>query len=138
VGVVPNGIGRIQTTQNRYLSNAFRALRLKVARNRFCYELEETSRCWPIKKAASGTGQNKRTLSIHLQPNQMTTYTVFFELFGKKYKMKVQAESKFEAEELIKEKIIFHKIVDESKAQQSIEDDFYDTTRTLLNALKNT
>ena len=65
----------------------------------------------------------------------MKNYNVFFEAFGKKYQMKVDAENKFDAEQAIKDKIIFHKIVDISETHQSIEDDLYDSTKELFNKL---
>lgn len=67
----------------------------------------------------------------------MRTYNVFFELFGKKYQMKVQAKNKFDAEEVVKDKIVFHKIDDLTPPEKSDEDDLYDTTRTILKKLFN-
>jgi len=40
----------------------------------------------------------------------MKTYKVYFEIFGKKMKVEIKAKSKQQAEEIIKSKIIFHKI----------------------------
>jgi hypothetical protein len=37
-------------------------------------------------------------------------YTVYFELYGKKMKTIVNAKSEHEAKELVKSKIIFHRI----------------------------
>lgn len=42
----------------------------------------------------------------------MNNYTVYFEIFGKKMKVEIKAKSKQQAEEIIKSKIIFHKIED--------------------------
>lgn len=42
----------------------------------------------------------------------MNTYDVYFEIFGKKMKVKIKAKSKIQAEEIVKSKIIFHKIED--------------------------
>lgn len=38
-------------------------------------------------------------------------YTVYFELFGKKMKTKILAESKEDAQNIIKSKVKFHKII---------------------------
>lgn len=37
-------------------------------------------------------------------------YTVYFEIYGKKLKVIILAESESEARQLVKDKIIFHKI----------------------------
>jgi len=42
----------------------------------------------------------------------MKTYNVYFEIFGKKMKVEIKAKSKLQAEEIVKSKIIFHKIED--------------------------
>ena len=42
----------------------------------------------------------------------MNTYNVYFEIFGKKMKVEIKAKSKQQAEEIVKSKIIFHKIED--------------------------
>lgn len=42
-------------------------------------------------------------------------YSVYFEIYGKKMKAKVLAESVKEAQEKVKDKIIFYKIVIEKK-----------------------
>jgi len=42
----------------------------------------------------------------------MNNYTVYFEIFGKKMKVEIKAKSKQQAEEVVKSKIIFHKIED--------------------------
>jgi len=41
----------------------------------------------------------------------MKKYIVYFEIFGKKMKTKILAESKEKAEQQVKDKIIFHKVV---------------------------
>lgn len=41
----------------------------------------------------------------------MNTYTIFFELYGKKMKTTVKAKSESEAKKLIAEKIIFYKVI---------------------------
>jgi hypothetical protein len=41
----------------------------------------------------------------------MKNYIVYFEIFGKKMKTKILAESKEKAEQQVKDKIIFHKVV---------------------------
>ncbi len=41
----------------------------------------------------------------------MKNHIVYFEIFGKKMKTKILAESKENAEQQIKDKIIFHKVV---------------------------
>lgn len=41
----------------------------------------------------------------------MKNYTVYFEIYGKKMKTKVLAETKKDAENQIKSKIKFHKVV---------------------------
>ena len=43
----------------------------------------------------------------------MKNYIVLFELYGKKLKTRVEANSPKEAEEIIKNKIIFHKVKEE-------------------------
>jgi len=40
----------------------------------------------------------------------MTNYKIFFEIFGKKMMTEIEAESKYEAIEILKEKIKIHKI----------------------------
>lgn len=42
-------------------------------------------------------------------------YSVYFEIYGKKMKAKVLAESMTEAQQKVKDKIIFHKTVVEDK-----------------------
>jgi hypothetical protein len=40
----------------------------------------------------------------------MKTYIIYFEIFGKKMKTIIEADSKSEAKQKVKNKIIFHKI----------------------------
>jgi hypothetical protein len=40
----------------------------------------------------------------------MKTYTIFFEIFGKKMKTTVEAENIEQAKIKIKEKVVFHKV----------------------------
>lgn len=40
----------------------------------------------------------------------MKSYTVYFELFGRKMKTTVEAESAIKAKEIIKSKIVFHDV----------------------------
>lgn len=42
-------------------------------------------------------------------------YSVYFEIYGKKMKVKILAESMTEAQQKVKDKIIFHKTVVEEK-----------------------
>lgn len=41
-----------------------------------------------------------------------TTYTIFFEIYGKKMKAEVKAKNEEYAKQAIRDKIIFHKIED--------------------------
>lgn len=41
----------------------------------------------------------------------MKNHIVYFEIFGKKMKTKILAETKEQAEQQVKDKIIFHKVV---------------------------
>ena len=56
----------------------------------------------------------------------MNEYTVYFELFGKKMKTDVLAESKEHAENIIRNKIVFHKTIQISdgtkQAKQAFDD----------------
>lgn len=40
----------------------------------------------------------------------MRNYDVFFEMFGRKMRMRVLAENETTAKEMVKDKIIFHKV----------------------------
>lgn len=42
----------------------------------------------------------------------MKTWTVYFELFGKKMKTEVQADSYYAAQCKVKDKIVFHKVIE--------------------------
>ena len=44
----------------------------------------------------------------------MKTYIIYFEIFGKKMKTIIEADSKSEAKQNVKDKIIFHKIEGEN------------------------
>lgn len=58
----------------------------------------------------------------------MKTWTVYFELFGKKMKTEVEADSFYAAQLKVKDKIIFHKTVEKpvSQSEQKIDDIFKD------------
>ena len=58
----------------------------------------------------------------------MNTYTIYFELFGKKMKTTVQADSEIKAKDIIRYRIIFHKVEDVTKA-----DDILDQIRDMFN-----
>lgn len=45
----------------------------------------------------------------------MKTYIIYFEIFGKKMKTIIEADSKKEAKQKVKDKIIFHKIIGENE-----------------------
>lgn len=47
----------------------------------------------------------------------MKTFTIYFELYGKKMKTEVMALSERSAQEIIKQKIVFHKIVEKKDAK---------------------
>ncbi len=55
----------------------------------------------------------------------MNEYIVYFEIFGKKLKTKIIADSEKQAKEMIKEKIIFHKIEKSSNPFNNIFDDIF-------------
>jgi hypothetical protein len=57
----------------------------------------------------------------------MNTYNVYFEIFGKKMKIEIKAKSKQQAEEIVKSKIVFHKIED-----VTIEDIFGKTFKDIF------
>ena len=46
---------------------------------------------------------------------EIRNYSVYFEIYGKKMKVKIPAENMTEAHQKIKDKIIFHKTVIEEK-----------------------
>lgn len=47
----------------------------------------------------------------------MNTYTVYFEIYGKKMKAKVKAASPYEAQVKIKDKVVFHKVKKDDMVQ---------------------
>lgn len=53
----------------------------------------------------------------------MKNYNVYFEIFGKKMKVKVMANSAYDAQLKIKEKVLFHKIEEDKNDifNQSVE-----------------
>jgi hypothetical protein len=59
----------------------------------------------------------------------MKTYIIYFEIFGKKMKTIIEADSKSEAKQKVKNKIIFHKIDGE---KDNVKNDNID-----LDGLKN-
>ena len=59
----------------------------------------------------------------------MKTYIIYFEIFGKKMKTIIEADSKSEAKQRVKNKIIFHKIISEN---EGVKNDTID-----LDGLKN-
>lgn len=48
-------------------------------------------------------------VDLHIYFN-MKQYTIYFEIFGKKMKTTIYADSKIEAQKKLKDKIIFYKI----------------------------
>lgn len=59
-------------------------------------------------------------------------YSVYFEIFGKKMKAKVLAESEEEAQQKVKSKIIFHKTVIEKKDEFNQAMDLMDGIMDIL------
>ena len=55
-------------------------------------------------------------------------YSVYFEIYGKKMKAKVLAENMTEAQQKVKDKIIFHKTVSEGK-------DYFNKAMDLMNGI---
>ena len=53
------------------------------------------------------------------------TYTVYFEIFGKKMRHDVEATSEADAKRKVAEKIVYHKVV-ERLSDKDIADMFYD------------
>jgi hypothetical protein len=65
----------------------------------------------------------------------MKNHTIYFELYGKKMKATILAESKADAMQKIRDKIVFHKVeVDKSDDQYS--DKFDNIADFLINGLK--
>jgi hypothetical protein len=56
----------------------------------------------------------------------MKTYIIYFEIFGKKMKTIIEADSKSEAKQKVKNKIIFHKIDGE---KDNVKNDIIDLDR---------
>lgn len=52
----------------------------------------------------------------------MKTFTVYFELFGKKMKHTLLAQSKEDAKYQVQKKIIFHKVIEEKSVFDNIMD----------------
>lgn len=66
----------------------------------------------------------------------MRDFMVYFEVFGRKIKMKVSASSVSEAQQKVKDKIIFHKIDDLTEddsisSLKNVMQDFIDTLNQL-------
>lgn len=57
-------------------------------------------------------------------------YSLYFEIYGKKMKVKILAESIIEAQQKVKDKIIFHKIMIEEK-------DEFNQAMDLMNRIKD-
>ncbi len=60
----------------------------------------------------------------------MKNYDVYFELFGKKMKTKVLAESEVKAKEEVKNKIIFHKVA-------KVKDDAFNDVTDIIDKMKD-
>ncbi len=63
-------------------------------------------------------------------------YSVYFEIYGKKMKAKVLAESMTEAQQKVKDKIIFHKTVIEEKDEFNQAMDLMDGIMDALDGKK--
>ena len=59
----------------------------------------------------------------------MKKYNIYFEIYGKKLKTTVNANDPQEAMNLVKNKIIFHKIEEEKRTDV---DDFVDTIKSVF------
>lgn len=55
----------------------------------------------------------------------MKNYTVYFEIYGKKLKVKIKAQSESVAKEMVRQKIIFHKVEDNTFDFKDIFDTFF-------------
>jgi hypothetical protein len=66
----------------------------------------------------------------------MKNYTVYFEIYGKKMKAKILAESMTDAQAKIKDKIIFHKVVEDSKDEFNQAIDMLDSMMDILGGKK--
>jgi hypothetical protein len=51
----------------------------------------------------------------------MMEYTVYFEIFGKKMKARVQARSMADASEKIKQEFVIHKVIEEPAIEEEWE-----------------
>ena len=60
------------------------------------------------------------------------SHTVYFEIYGKKMKAKILAESNDDAKTQIKEKIIFHKVVKEKDDDFNKSVDFIESIFDIL------
>jgi len=67
----------------------------------------------------------------------MKNFDVYFEIYGKKMKATIMAESESEAKELLKNKIIFHKIEPKKDAFQEFVD-IVEGMTNILNGKQNT
>lgn len=61
-------------------------------------------------------------------------HTVFFEIFGKKMKVVVEAESIVDARCIVRERIKFHKIIPEPKQEKDNVGEFFENMFTWLNS----
>lgn len=52
----------------------------------------------------------------------MKTWTVYFEIFGKKMKTDVEADSFYAAQCKVKDKIIFHKTIEKSSQPETLDE----------------
>lgn len=59
-------------------------------------------------------------------------YKVYFEIYGKKMQTEIFAENEQKAKEIVKSKIIFHKI----EKQKTADTDFMDLFNGLINRFK--
>jgi len=54
----------------------------------------------------------------------MKTYKVYFEIYGKKLKVEIKANSLLEAKEKVRNSVIFHKVVPLDDDLQNLKDFF--------------
>jgi hypothetical protein len=66
----------------------------------------------------------------------MKNYTVYFDLYGKKMKAKVLAESNNDAQQKIKEKITFHKVVEDPEDEFNQATDIFNSIMDILDGKK--
>jgi hypothetical protein len=62
----------------------------------------------------------------------MKTWTVYFELFGKKMKTDVQADSPYAAQCKVKDKIIFHRTIESQSQTPKNEEDVFNSIRDIF------